>query len=297
MSETTAALHGVSQALRRDHRRARPRLRAARRRGGRAGRPQRRRQDHPDEDACSASPGRARAGCELLGADPAADGFALRRHVGYLPESVSFHLALTGRETLAFYARLKGVDPRRLDPAFEAVGLDGAADRPVGDLLQGDAPAPRPRPGPARAPARPVSRRADQRSRPGAAPRLLCDRERARGARNDGAPRLACPYRDRGLRAPGGHRRPWRQDRRRHARRAPRHRPPAGPRPAAPRRRLLRAGWQRLADGSVATEVAPDAKIALLARLLADPAAVSDISVSEPTLDDLYTHFLRREAA
>lgn len=52
--------------------------------------------------------------------------------VSYLPESVSFHLALTGRETLAFYARLKGLDARLFDPTF-AVGIDGgAADCAVG---------------------------------------------------------------------------------------------------------------------------------------------------------------------
>ena len=45
---------------------------------------------------------RATAGTvRLLGADPAGPGFALRARVGYLPESVSFHLALTGRETLS----------------------------------------------------------------------------------------------------------------------------------------------------------------------------------------------------
>ena len=117
------------------------------------------------------------------------------------------------------------------------------------------------------------------------------------GARNACPPRLACPYRDRGLRASGGHRRPRRQvaDGTLDALRAIARLPvrvrlrPAGA--------FAEPGWQRLADGSVATEVAPDAKIALLARLLADPTAVSDISVSEPTLDDLYTHFLRREAA
>ena len=46
---------------------------------------------------------------ELLGGDPAQHGLTLRREVGYLPESVSFHLALTGRETLGFYARLCGM--------------------------------------------------------------------------------------------------------------------------------------------------------------------------------------------
>ena len=45
------------------------------------------------------------------------------------------------------------------------------------------------------------------------------------------------------------------------------------------------------------TVFAPEAKVALVARLLADPAAVRDIGVAEPTLDDLYAHFLHREAA
>jgi Cu-processing system ATP-binding protein len=234
---------------------------------------------------------------ELLGADPAADGFALRRHVGYLPESVSFHLALTGRETLAFYARLKGVDPRRLDPAFEAVGLDGAADRPVGAYSKG------------------------MRQRLGLAqallgnPRVLFLDEPTSGLdpglRRDfyaivsalaarGTTCLlashalteieGCAHRvvivDRGAKIADGT-----LDALRAIARLPvrvRLRPTGA---------FSEPGWQRLADGSVATEVAPDAKIALLARLLADPAAVSDISVSEPTLDDLYTHFLRREAA
>ena len=56
-------------------------------------------------------------------------------------------------------------------------------------------------------------------------------------------------------------------------------------------------GWRRLADGSFETTVDPADKLPLLARLLADPAAVADLTVTEPTLDDLYAHFLRREAA
>ena len=63
----------------------------------------------------------------LFGADPAGDGFGLRAAVGYLPESVSFHLALTGRETLGFYARLKRLPPDHLDAAFDLDG-DGIAD-------------------------------------------------------------------------------------------------------------------------------------------------------------------------
>ncbi|WP_211098318.1 ATP-binding cassette domain-containing protein, partial [Nitrospirillum viridazoti] len=46
----------------------------------------------------------------LLGEDPAgAHAARLRRAVGYLPENLAFHPSLTGRETLDFYARLKGV--------------------------------------------------------------------------------------------------------------------------------------------------------------------------------------------
>ena len=44
----------------------------------------------------------------VLGDDPAAGEFAARSKVGYLPENVSFNAALTGREILSFYARLKG---------------------------------------------------------------------------------------------------------------------------------------------------------------------------------------------
>jgi ABC-type multidrug transport system ATPase subunit len=55
--------------------------------------------------------------------------------------------------------------------------------------------------------------------------------------------------------------------------------------------------WRRLADGRLETEVNHAEKIPLLASLLSDPAAVADLTVAEPTLDDLYAHFLQREAA
>ncbi|PZR83837.1 MAG: ABC transporter ATP-binding protein [Stutzerimonas stutzeri] len=73
----------------------------------------------------------------LLGEDPAAGEFSARRRLGYLPENVSFNAALTGRETLAFYARLKREDPRSVDPLLERVGLGHAADRRVGTYSKG----------------------------------------------------------------------------------------------------------------------------------------------------------------
>ena len=45
----------------------------------------------------------------LHGHDPSGTGAAaLRKCIGYLPENVVFHGAMTGMELLVFYARLKG---------------------------------------------------------------------------------------------------------------------------------------------------------------------------------------------
>ncbi len=234
---------------------------------------------------------------ELLGGDPVVHGLTLRREVGYLPESVSFHLALTGRETLAFYARLKGVPLAGLDAAFAAVGLDGAADRAVGTYSKG------------------------MRQRLGLAqalighPRVLILDEPTSGldpalrrefyaivaARAaEGATVLLASHAltelegradrvvivNRGAKIADG----TLADLRALAR-LPVH---VRMRPASD---FAGKGWQRLPDGSFETLVEPAAKLPLLARLLADPGAVADLIVTEPTLDDLYAHFLQREAA
>ena len=52
-----------------------------------------------------------RGAVRVLGENPAAGEFSARRLLGYLPENVAFNAALTGRETLAFYARLKQIKP------------------------------------------------------------------------------------------------------------------------------------------------------------------------------------------
>ncbi|WP_199261486.1 ABC transporter ATP-binding protein [Paracoccus binzhouensis] len=72
----------------------------------------------------------------VLGADPG-HGRTARAQLGYLPESVQFHLAFTGRETLGFYARLKGLPTRGHDALFARVGLLEAADRPVRGYSKG----------------------------------------------------------------------------------------------------------------------------------------------------------------
>lgn len=74
----------------------------------------------------------------VLGEDPAGrHGARLRSRIGFLPESVAFHAAMTGAELLAFYARLKGA-PRAANPELlERVGLAAAAGRRVGTYSKG----------------------------------------------------------------------------------------------------------------------------------------------------------------
>lgn len=74
---------------------------------------------------------------KILGEHPAAGEFAARRRLGYLPENVSFNAALTGRELLSFYARLKGESPAQAMTLLDRVGLAAAADRRVGTYSKG----------------------------------------------------------------------------------------------------------------------------------------------------------------
>ncbi|NOD98206.1 ATP-binding cassette domain-containing protein [Ruegeria sp. HKCCD6228] len=59
-----------------------------------------------------------------------------RRETAYLPEAVSFHPALTGREQLTLFAKLSGT---RADVAslLERVGLSDALDRRIGTYSKG----------------------------------------------------------------------------------------------------------------------------------------------------------------
>ncbi len=70
--------------------------------------------------------GRAR----ILGHDVRETAF--RRHIGFLPENPYFYEYLTGREILAFYARLSGLRraqrSARIEALLEQVGLASAAD-------------------------------------------------------------------------------------------------------------------------------------------------------------------------
>lgn len=78
-----------------------------------------------------------RGSIRVLGEDPAAGEFSARRQLGYLPENVAFNAALTGRETLSFYARLKHIKPSKAWAFLDRVGLTDAADRRVGTYSKG----------------------------------------------------------------------------------------------------------------------------------------------------------------
>ncbi len=78
-----------------------------------------------------------RGSIEVLGDNPAAGEFAGRRQLGYLPENVSFDSALTGRETQAFYARLKREPVAKALELLETVGLGAAGRRRVGTYSKG----------------------------------------------------------------------------------------------------------------------------------------------------------------
>lgn len=61
----------------------------------------------------------------------------IRRQIGFLPENITFYQQLTGRETLAHFARLRGAAPLQVSQLLEQVGLALAADRRVKTYSKG----------------------------------------------------------------------------------------------------------------------------------------------------------------
>lgn len=74
----------------------------------------------------------------VSGVDPAgARGAEARRTLGFLPENVAFHGAMTGNELMAFYAGLKRHSPLRNPELLSMVGIAHAADRRVSTYSKG----------------------------------------------------------------------------------------------------------------------------------------------------------------
>jgi heme exporter protein A len=63
--------------------------------------------------------------------------FAVRGQLGLLAHEPLLYRDLSGRENLAYHARLHGVQPGRVDEVLEAVGMDRRADEPVRLLSRG----------------------------------------------------------------------------------------------------------------------------------------------------------------
>lgn len=75
---------------------------------------------------------------EVDGQNPAAGAFRpVRSQIGFLPENVSFHDAMTGAEVLTFYARLKNVPLSDCATLLDRVGLSEAASRRVKTYSKG----------------------------------------------------------------------------------------------------------------------------------------------------------------
>ncbi|WIM11606.1 ABC transporter ATP-binding protein [Enhydrobacter sp.] len=243
---------------------------------------------------------------EVLGQDAGKpQATATRADLGYLPENVVFPPAMTGRELLGFYARLKRRDVAANEGLLERVGLVHAAERRIGTYSKGM----RQRLGLAQAligsprlmlldePTTgldPALRRTfygiiDELAGDGVTvllsshalmelePRsdriIVMNRGRkvADGTMADLRALAHCPVRIRadftGADKPSGN--------------------------------LLgnKAGWREIGDNVVEIACSELDKVAVVRRLMTLPSGPRDIDIVPPTLDDIYAHFLEREAA
>jgi len=75
---------------------------------------------------------------EVLGQSPwGSQAAALRRRIGYLPESVAFYGNLTGSEIIGYLANLKRAPRQQSGELLKRVGLDYAKDRRVSTYSKG----------------------------------------------------------------------------------------------------------------------------------------------------------------
>jgi ABC-2 type transport system ATP-binding protein len=73
----------------------------------------------------------------ILGMDTHADSVEIRRHIGYVPGDLAMYPNLTGRDTLTYFANLRGgVDWGYVDQLAER--LDADLSKKVGDLSSGN---------------------------------------------------------------------------------------------------------------------------------------------------------------
>ncbi|MBP2229490.1 Cu-processing system ATP-binding protein [Azospirillum agricola] len=244
----------------------------------------------------------------VLGGDPAsAAASAIRRQVGFLPENVAFHPSITGRETLDFYARLKGVATAGNPALFERVGLEPAAvARRVGTYSKG------------------MRQRLALAQALLGGPRVLFLDEPTTGLdpalrqsfyeivadlRDAGTTVLLCSHAltelegqadrvvvmSRGRKVADGSLATLRGLARLPVR--IRLTLADGDVDGLARRIGEGAALTRLAGGVVELACANDDKVGLVRRIACDGPAVRDIEIVQPSLDEMYAHFLRRPDA
>ena len=77
----------------------------------------------------------------ILGKDPLREPLAVKREVGYLPDSVGFYDNLSGRDNLRYTARLGGLNTHeaeaRMAEALERVRLTDVGSKPVATYSRG----------------------------------------------------------------------------------------------------------------------------------------------------------------
>ncbi|HMO48748.1 MAG TPA: ABC transporter ATP-binding protein [Rubrivivax sp.] len=238
----------------------------------------------------------------IAGIDPAGSrGAQARRALGFLPENVAFHGAMTGHELMAFHARLKG-EPRRGNAALlERVGIAHAAHRRVATYSKGMRQrlgiaqaligAPRlllfdePTSGLDPASRSDVYRMIDA-LRAGGATVLVCTHALAEV--QDRVDRVAIMHRGRLLAA--GTLAELRRGAARDAWVRVRVRPDSGERVLA--RLPAQVRCSERGDTSLTLEIRADAKMPLLRALAAAGELVEDIDTAAPGLQQLYDHLV-----
>jgi Cu-processing system ATP-binding protein len=243
----------------------------------------------------------------VLSEDPAGGAAARARlDIGYLPENVALHPSLTGAETLAFYARLKRQPVARNAELLERVGIADAARRRVSTYSKG------------------------MRQRLGLAQALLgapkvlfLDEpttgldpvlrkgfyEIIRALRDSGATILLSSHAlaelegqvdrvvimNRGRKVADG----TLTELRRRARQPVVIRLTMPPAQSARLPAVIgpATAWRRVSPSAIEMSCTEDEKSAVVRQLGALPAEFVDVEIVAPTLDDMYAHFLMREAA
>jgi len=78
---------------------------------------------------------------EVLGMNPAHHPLSVKRHIGYMPDTVGFYENLTARQNLAYTGRLAGLDSAGIDPRIDdvlaRVGLSDVKNSRVGAFSRG----------------------------------------------------------------------------------------------------------------------------------------------------------------